>query len=78
MNLYQTQIEIAGRINSGLTVHLVFQDKDGILDIEKIYKKSNKKTSFFISGPPSMIFSFKNYLLNKGLSADQIKTDDWE
>jgi predicted ferric reductase len=78
MNLYNAQIELAGRINPGLKVHLVYQDKDGILDIEKIYNDSHKKTSFFISGPPSMLFSFKNYLLNQGLSADQIKTDDWE
>ena len=78
MNLYHTQFETAGKINPGLKVHLVYQDKDGILDIEKIYTMSYKNTSFFISGPPSMIFSFKNYLLNQGLSADQIKTDDWE
>lgn len=78
LNLYMDQIELARKINPGLEVHLAYQDKDGALDIETIYQNSNNKTSFFISGPPLMINSFKNYLLGQGLSREQIKTDDWE
>lgn len=78
MNLYGDQIRIAGEINPGLEVHFVYQDLDGPLNIEKIFQSSNKKASFFISGPPVMIKTFKLFLLNNGLSADQIKTDDWE
>jgi len=78
MNLYMDQMELARKINPGLEIHLVYQDMDGALDIEKIYQDSNNKTSFFISGPPLMISSFKTYLLVQGLSREQIKTDDWE
>jgi ferredoxin-NADP reductase len=78
MNLYSEHIKTAHSINNNLIVHYVYQDREGILDIEKIYNASDKGSSFFISGPPVMIKSFKDYLLNKGLKADQIKTDDWE
>jgi predicted ferric reductase len=78
MNFYQNQIESAKKINPGLEVHLAFQDSDGILEIDKIYRESCKRTSFFISGPPDMIKSFREYLLKEGLNTDQIRTDDWE
>jgi nitric oxide dioxygenase len=78
MNLYFEQIETARKINPSLEVYFVFQDIEGILDIVKIYHNCDKKTSFFISGPPVMIKTFKDYLLKQGLLADQIKTDDWE
>jgi ferredoxin-NADP reductase len=78
MNLYCDQIRTAGEINPGLEVNFVYQDLDGPLSIEKIFQLSNKNTSFFISGPPVMIKTFKLFLLNNGLQADQIKTDDWE
>lgn len=78
MNLYTDQIKTACTINSSLEVNNVYQDKKGILDIEKIFSNSDKGTSFFISGPPAMIKSFKNFLVKKGMRTDQIKTDDWE
>jgi len=78
MNLYTDQINAACKINASLEVHYIYQDQTGILDIEKILDASDKKTSFFISGPPLMIKSFKDYLSRQGMRADQIKTDDWE
>jgi NAD(P)H-flavin reductase len=33
---------------------------------------------FFLSGPPAMIANFKSALLDKGLEADRIQTDEWE
>lgn len=78
MNLYKAELEIAQKINSGLEIHLVYQDKDGILDIEKIFNENNSNCSFFISGPPIMIKNFKQTLINKGVPENQVLTDDWE
>lgn len=78
MNLYMDQIEAAKKINNSLEINYIYQDKTGILNIGEIFNNSDKKTSFFISGPPLMIKSFRDYLLSQGLKKDQIKTDDWE
>lgn len=78
MNLYKSELEIAKKINSGLEIHLVYQDKDGILDIEKILNENTSNSSFFISGPPIMIKSFKQTLINKGVPENHVLTDDWE
>jgi NAD(P)H-flavin reductase len=48
------------------------------LDIAKILNKSDSKSSFFISGPPEMIKTFKKYLIQQKIHESQIKTDDWE
>jgi len=78
MNLYQAELESAKKINPSLDVYLVYQDKDGILDIEKILNENSLNSSFFISGPPVMIKNFKQTLINKGVPENQILTDDWE
>ncbi|HZW71198.1 MAG TPA: hypothetical protein VFF57_09990 [Hanamia sp.] len=78
MNLYGFELEIAKQINPGLEIYLIYQDSEGMLDIERIYRESSKSNSFFISGPPAMITSFKTYLLKQSVKEDQIKTDDWE
>lgn len=78
MNLYTVELEKAKQINSELDVHLVYQDKDGILDIEKIFNENTSNSSFFISGPPVMIKNFKQTLINKGVPENQVLTDDWE
>jgi len=78
MNLYAGELEKAKKINPGLDVHLVYQDKDGILDIEKIFNENTSNSSFFISGPPVMIKNFKLTLISKGVSEQNVLTDDWE
>ena len=78
INLYKAELEIAKKINSTLEVHLVYQDKDGILDIEKILNENTSTSSFFISGPPIMIKTFKQVLISKGIPENQVLTDDWE
>ena len=77
-NIYLCEIEIAKKINKSLEIQFVYENNDGMLNIEKIYLQSDKESSFFISGPPKMIHAFKTYLLNHGISTNQIKTDDWE
>jgi NAD(P)H-flavin reductase len=78
MNLYQREIETAKKINSEFKFIPVYQDEEGILDILKIFKSSKPDTSFFISGPPAMIKSFKQYLITNGIPVNQVLTDDWE
>jgi predicted ferric reductase len=78
LNLYHNELVVAKQFNPDFMINCIYQDEKGILDIEKILQKSNRKSSFFISCPPAMIKNFKNYLINQEISENQIKTDDWE
>ena len=78
LNLYKEELLKAKEINPSLTVHEVYQDVHGILDISTILKNTSYNTSFYISGPPVMIKSFKKFLIQNGVSEFQVKTDDWE
>jgi ferredoxin-NADP reductase len=85
-NLYQAELETMYKIrensfnssNSSEFVKLVYEDKDGILDIDKILNENTSNSSFFISGPPVMIKNFKQVLINKGVPEQNVLTDDWE
>jgi len=57
---------------------IYYQDIDGLIDIHHIFSENGTICDYFISGPPTMIKSFKNYLKSAGVPGDQIKTDDWE
>jgi len=77
-NLYHKELDIARQINPGLIIHCIYQDKNGMLDITNILEKSDKNSSFFISGPPLMIKNFKVFLETHEIQENQIKTDNWE
>jgi len=82
-NLYQAELESMYKIrknsaDSSEFVKLVYEDKDGMLDIEKILNENDSNSSFFISGPPIMIKNFKQALISKGIPESNILTDDWE
>lgn len=53
------------------------EDNDGILDIRHIFSENGINSDYFISGPPMMIKSFKEKLIDNGVPAVQILTDDW-
>lgn len=78
MHVYKSELLRAKEINPGLRVNTLFQDKDSILNIEKILTENQHDASYFISGPPVMIKSFKQYLIEQGVSGVNILTDDWE
>jgi len=78
MNLYERELKMAQTINSSFKCIPIYQDKDGIMNISKIFEASNPDSSFFISGPPSMIKSFKQHLIANGIPVNQVLTDDWE
>ncbi|MFZ4411526.1 MAG: FAD-dependent oxidoreductase [Bacteroidales bacterium] len=87
-NIYEDELECmmqirskdANSINSKETkfVKLFHENVDGIIDIQAIYNENGNSSDYFISGPPVMIKSFKNYLVEQGVAENQIKTDDWE
>lgn len=78
MNLYIEELELAKKNNSQFKIIPVYQDLEGILNIENIYKASNQHSSFFISGPPVMIRLFKQTLIANSIPQNQVLTDDWE
>lgn len=78
LNLYCDELKLAKDINSQFKIIAVYQDLEGTLNIEKIYKASSLNSTFFISGPPVMIRSFKQKLIENNVLQSNILTDDWE
>lgn len=64
--------------NSSPFLKLYFQGRDGIIDIKQILFDNGASSSYFISGPPLMIKTFKENLMAEGVSAENVLTDDWE
>lgn len=75
-NIYNEELNCSN--NPSKSVKLFYQDTDGIIDIKLIFSENTIDSSFFISGPQMMIKSFKNALMNMGVSENNILTDDWE
>jgi ferredoxin-NADP reductase len=78
LNLYREEIAKAQTINPALAVRFIYQDINGILNIEKILQENDTEATYFISGPPAMISTFKKYLLDNGVNLQNVLTDDWE
>lgn len=76
--IYQEELNIARKINSNFVVNIVYEDKDGILNIDNIYKCYGNRFVYFLSGPQQMLGNFKEYLHNTELNSDNIITDEWE
>lgn len=74
-NLYQAELD--NSFNSGKVLKVIYQDEDGTLDINRIFSENGKASTYFISGPPIMIKSFRVELLKNGVPAINIITDDW-
>lgn len=75
-NIYQDDLEHS--CNSSKFMKFFYQDTEGIIDIEKIFKENGTSSNYFISGPPAMIKTFKKTLVEKGVPAENVLTDDWE
>ena len=76
LNIYQDELR---RIcNSSVYVKYIYEDTMGRLDIKRIFDENKTAPDYFVSGPPEMIWSFKNRLIEEGILISQIKTDDWE
>jgi ferredoxin-NADP reductase len=59
-------------------INFYYQNENGVINIQHILKMSDPSASFFISGPPAMIKTFREYLLSNQIVEKQIKTDNWE
>ena len=81
-NIYHEELERMQKIrsihNEFVTISLTYQDEQGILDIDAIQRNTTADAAIFISGPPVMIKAFKQILIEKGIPAVNVLTDDWE
>ncbi len=77
-HLYASELGRAQAINPSFAVRLVVESVSGILAIADILNTSSSGSTFFISGPPVMIKNFRKFLLEHGVAADHVRTDDWE
>lgn len=75
-NIYQSDLERSGF--SSKSVETFYEESDGKLDINHIFNNNGANCHYFISGPPTMIKSFKNTLIEKGVPHENVLTDDWE
>jgi propane monooxygenase reductase subunit len=75
-NIYEGYLERS--CNSSKFVQSIYQDTDGILNISQIYNSNGPTSNYFISGPPAMIKTFKQTLIEKGVPPENVLTDDWE
>lgn len=77
-NIYENDLVLVFKRNQTLSIKLKYQDIDGVLNIDSISNENGITTTYFISGPHSMISSFKSKLISLGLDESFIMTDDWE
>jgi ferredoxin-NADP reductase len=77
-DIYNAELETAKQFSPTLQIIKFYEDKDGVIDIERILNENSDDASFFISGPPAMIKIFSGYLKQKGVSENRVKTDEWE
>ncbi|MBT7790861.1 MAG: FAD-dependent oxidoreductase [Calditrichaeota bacterium] len=75
-NIYEHELNLV-RSNS-YTIAMLLEDIDGKLDIRSIFSDNGTDASYFISGPPVMITTFKSKLKKYGVPSNNIYTDDWE
>lgn len=55
-----------------------YEDVDGLPDINYILVENGPGKDYFISGPPLMINNFKQFMIAKGVPANQILVDEWK
>lgn len=75
-NIYNN--ELSSSCNSSKVVQLFNEEDDGIIDIQQIFSENGTSCYYFISGPPVMINSFRQTLIDKSVPTKNILTDDWE
>jgi NAD(P)H-flavin reductase len=64
--------------NNSIVIHKYIEDINGIIDIQAILNENGIDASYFISGPPAMIKSFKSFLIDRNVAESNVLTDDWE
>ena len=64
--------------NNSIVLKKFIENVNGIIDIQEILNENGVDSSYFISGPPTMIKSFKSFLITNNVSEENVLTDDWE
>lgn len=80
-NIYEeelTFVQLSENFVGRCETNVFYEDEHGILDINLIFNKNGKESTYFISGPPIMIKNFKKYLIGNGVNENKVITDDWE
>lgn len=75
-NIYQEELDRS--YNSSISVKTIYENIDGLIDIHSIFDENGINCDYFISGPPAMIKTFKQVLINREIPANRVLTDDWE
>jgi ferredoxin-NADP reductase len=77
-NIYNNELEKAKQINPDLVIKTIYEETSGILNIEKIFNENGNNSTYFISGTPMMIKSFRQHLCSIKLDESKVRTDEWE
>ncbi len=77
-HIFDREICDAGKINPTLILKVVYQDTEGMIDIGRVIEESGLSATFFISGPPIMVSTFKQALSARRIGESEIRTDEWE
>lgn len=75
-NIYEAELNNVENPTSSIRYY--YEDQNGVIDIDSIFKENGLGKDYFISGPPLMISSFKSKLMEHGVDPNNVKTDDWE
>lgn len=70
--------ELSDIKNNSIVLKKFIEDIDGIINIQEILNENGVDSSYFISGPPAMIKSFKSFLITNNVAEENVLTDDWE
>jgi len=82
-NIYHEELSRMAEIRDirppvGGFVKSFYENSEGLINISQILLENGIHSNFFISGPPIMIKSFKKVLIDHGVPAQNVLTDDWE
>ncbi len=75
-NIYENALDELR--NPDKLVKYYYEDQVGVINIDYICNENGSNSNYFISGPPAMIKTFKQTLIDKGVAIGNILTDDWE
>lgn len=80
-NIYKSELDfvkLGDYFGKLCGIKIFYEDIKGMLDIENIFEENKLSSTYFISGLPIMIKSFKQFLIENDISKNKIITDDWE
>lgn len=75
-NIYNEELNSSQ--NNSKFIKFFIEDIDGTIDIQSVYNDNGNASNYFISGPPLMIKTFKQTLIENGVPNENVLTDDWE